>query len=76
VTEPVAIQGAVIALFNSVVALLVLTGVFTADVGAAVLLIAGNAVTLAATIIARGRVTPTASLVPAPPAAPPAAPAA
>ena len=41
-TEPVAVQGAAVALVNSVIALLVLTGAFSSDVGAAVTLIAGN----------------------------------
>jgi hypothetical protein len=64
--EPVAIQGAAIALVNSVIALLILTGVFSADVGAAVTLIAGNAVALAATVIARSKVTPVAPMPPLP----------
>lgn len=58
--EPVAVAGAVVALVNSVIALLVLLDVFTADVGAAVTLIAGNAVALGAILFARSKVTPTA----------------
>jgi len=60
--EPVAIAGAVTALVNSVIALLVLTGAFTADVGAAVTLIAGNAVALGAILFARSKVTPVETL--------------
>lgn len=67
-TEPVVLQGAVVALVNSVIALLVLTGAFSSDVGAAVTLIAGNAVVLGGVLFARAKVTPVA---PAPPPAPP-----
>ncbi len=57
-SEPVRIQGAVIALVNSVIALLVLLDVLTGDVAAAVTLIVGNAVALVATSLARSKVTP------------------
>lgn len=58
-TEPVAIQGAIVVLVNSLVALLVLMDVFTDTVGAAVALILVNAVTLIGIIWARSKVTPT-----------------
>lgn len=68
--EPVAIEGALVALVNSVIALLVLTGVFSADVGAAVTLIAGNAVVLAGVLFVRAKVSPVAAPAPPPPEAP------
>lgn len=58
--EPVLITGAVVVLANSIIALLVLLGAFTADVGAAVGLIVTNVVAVVGAIFARGKVTPLA----------------
>lgn len=58
-TEPVAINVAILALVNSVIALLVLTEVVTADVGAAITLIAGNALAVVVAVLTRKKVTPT-----------------
>lgn len=58
--EPVAIAGAVVVLANSIIALLVLLNVFTADVGAAIGLVVTNAVAVVGAVLARGKVTPTA----------------
>lgn len=57
-TEPVALAGAVVVLANSIIALLVLLNVFTADVGAAVALIVTNLVAVLGTLFARSKVTP------------------
>ncbi len=60
--QPVAVLGAVVVLVNSIIALLVLLDVFDETVGAAVSLIATNAVAVVGSIIVRADVTPSVNL--------------